>query len=361
VQLEMASNSSADGRPARPEFAISGWEAGNDDIWISVYFNGVRFELFLSRNKGYINSPNSLSDFNKYFTIISSTGKSTRGKEDTDGERYLRSIAASLFPNLKHLAPLVKHGEKLPLDHLFICKVYECEVIFINEKPHSVDLRPRTYHHEDHEDHEVDTDANQWPFPTFLNSDVEVSHDDPYHTFDIMPNKIFVGDQSLFYKPSSSEQDSIPEIEKFATIEKSGLSVKELRTSRLCGVVVTEKRQFRGLLYHWIDVKADGWTLNWAVNEKTPISLRQKWADQIKDTVSKLHELGVIWGNVNAGNVLVDSHDDVVLIGFAGGTTRCWVDKDLGGTVEGDLQGLERMMDFLLNDGSTLRRVRRAK
>jgi hypothetical protein len=44
-----------------------------------------------------------------------------------------------------------------------------------------------------------------------------------------------------------------------------------------------------------------------------------------------------------------------VVTDFQGGTTVDWVDGKLGDRVKGDLQGVERMMDFIFNDESPLR------
>lgn len=87
----------------------------------------------------------------------------------------------------------------------------------------------------------------------------------------------------------------------------------------------------------------------------TPLSTRQKWAGQIRETVAALHELGIVWGDVKPDNVLIDNDNNAVVIDLEGGTTRGWVDRDVGGTLEGDMQGMERMMDFIFNDESPLR------
>ncbi|RSL66066.1 hypothetical protein CEP54_003868 [Fusarium duplospermum] len=94
----------------------------------------------------------------------------------------------------------------------------------------------------------------------------------------------------------------------------------------------------------------------WSMMKRdTPLSNRQKWAGQIRETVAALHELGVVWGDVKPDNVLIDNDNNAVVIDLEGGTTRGWVDHDVGGTLEGDMQGMERMMDFIFNDESPLR------
>ncbi|KAH6672122.1 hypothetical protein EV126DRAFT_409956 [Verticillium dahliae] len=142
------------------------------------------------------------------------------------------------------------------------------------------------------------------------------------------------------------------EIGKYDKIAASGLSSSELPTSRLYAMVVGSKGRLRGLIYHFIKSEE---RLTWAVDERAPLALREKCAAQIKDTVAKLHHLGVVWGDVKADNVLVDENGNAIVIDLKGGTTQGWVDREKEGTVEGDAQGVENMMDFIFNDESMLR------
>jgi serine/threonine-protein kinase RIO1 len=75
---------------------------------------------------------------------------------------------------------------------------------------------------------------------------------------------------------------------------------------------------------------------------------RKKWASQVQEMVSLLHEIGVVWGDGKPHNVLVhkDTHD-AWLIDFGGSWTHGWVDRDLMGTEQGDDQAVERIIKFL--------------
>ena len=53
---------------------------------------------------------------------------------------------------------------------------------------------------------------------------------------------------------------------------------------------------------------------------------------------------------MKAANVLIDKDNNAWIIDFGGGYTEGWVDRDKAGTVEGDLQGLANIMDFI-SDG----------
>lgn len=86
----------------------------------------------------------------------------------------------------------------------------------------------------------------------------------------------------------------------------------------------------------------------------TPIPIRHRWAAQIRETVERLHDAGLVWGDAHLGNVLIDKNNDAwLLIGYGGGYTRTpgwgWVgvDKELADTKEGDLQAVERIVECL--------------
>ncbi|KAJ4116188.1 hypothetical protein NW768_011161 [Fusarium equiseti] len=76
----------------------------------------------------------------------------------------------------------------------------------------------------------------------------------------------------------------------------------------------------------------------------------QKWIVQISQTIERLHEHGIVWGDGKPNNIVIDEKDDAWLIDFGGGTTEGWVDGELSETIEGDNQALRRIIKFL-SDG----------
>ncbi|KAJ5130043.1 uncharacterized protein N7515_006082 [Penicillium bovifimosum] len=74
---------------------------------------------------------------------------------------------------------------------------------------------------------------------------------------------------------------------------------------------------------------------------------RLRWSTQIQNYVKCLHAADVVWGDTKPENVLVDTKGDAWLIDFGGSYTRGWVDEDKQETVEGDLQGVQRINDWL--------------
>jgi tRNA A-37 threonylcarbamoyl transferase component Bud32 len=68
------------------------------------------------------------------------------------------------------------------------------------------------------------------------------------------------------------------------------------------------------------------------------------------ETVTQLHRAGIIWGDAKAENVLIARDSNAWITDFGGGYTRGWVDEGKAGTLEGDLQGVAKILDFLSDD-----------
>ncbi|KAJ4007421.1 hypothetical protein NW752_007598 [Fusarium irregulare] len=82
------------------------------------------------------------------------------------------------------------------------------------------------------------------------------------------------------------------------------------------------------------------------VTTSTPQN-RQKWILQISQTIERLHEHGIVWGDGQPNNVVIDDKDDAWLIEFGGATTKGWVDAELADTMDGDKQALGRIIELL--------------
>ncbi|KAK3297226.1 uncharacterized protein B0H64DRAFT_473366 [Chaetomium fimeti] len=81
-------------------------------------------------------------------------------------------------------------------------------------------------------------------------------------------------------------------------------------------------------------------------SEATPSS-RQRWAWQIKETVAGLHGVGILWRDLKTHNILIDDNGDAVVLDFGGGNTVGWVDNDKYATMQGEEQGLGKIMEAL--------------
>ncbi|RDL30717.1 Protein kinase-like (PK-like) [Venustampulla echinocandica] len=78
---------------------------------------------------------------------------------------------------------------------------------------------------------------------------------------------------------------------------------------------------------------------------------RRKWAEQIRQSIDLLHEIGVVWGDGKPDNILINSEtDDSCLVDFGGSFTDGWVDVELKETCRGDEQAVKKIIDFLAID-----------
>jgi len=137
-------------------------------------------------------------------------------------------------------------------------------------------------------------------------------------------------------------------IERFAVSDEYQLpGSTPLRIPRLCGVIESGNDSVSGILLTNITPNPEIPRLSLIDINTVALYRRKKWASQIEDIVEKLHDIGVVWGNAKADNILIDRNNDTWIINFGGGWTEHWVDPDLADSVKGDLQGLKGILYFL--------------
>ena len=293
-----------------------------------------------------MNSPNALQTFREIHDKISA-------EEDGSDEvwNYSECIAEFYASELSRLAPAIEHTGKLTLADLAARATFYCEYRVVDENPQIGSIEAEMISSPESEPPgEWDIRSRQSVFPALSPSDVEVPYDNGWTTHSIIPQRVYFKGEPYFYKAAWSPSDSIDEIEKYTRLVTSGMSEK-LLTSKVFAIVANSHGETKGLLYHWIEAR-DILSL---VVDKAPLSLRQSWASQIRHTVTQLHSLGIVWGDVKSDNVLIDVEDNAIVIDLEGGTTRGWVEHDVGGTIEGDMQGLGKLLRFILDDKSPLR------
>ena len=97
------------------------------------------------------------------------------------------------------------------------------------------------------------------------------------------------------------------------------------RLQTLASTPGSESRDYKGLVFwedggvvicflmDYIELNADYRHLGRLGGRMETIdrSRRQKWASQTEDTVRKLHEQGLAWGDGKADNLLLDQNDDL--------------------------------------------------
>ncbi len=327
-----------------PQHQIRSWYIGDDDFDIDVRVNGFRFRITVAP-KCFINSSTAISRFRGILEKLSA------GEDDIlEVWSYCESVAGVFVADFQRLAPATAHRANFTLAEMGIKGNFDCEYLVVDEMPcagavtgHVPDIQPVK---------EWDMRALQDAFPVFSPGEVEIIAPNSWNIDKIIPRKVNIYGKTYFYKPTVSPYDAIDSVNKYTKLNT--VRPGRLLTSRLFGIVANYYGHGEGLIYDWIYTR-DGETLTNILDMKTPSALREKWVSQIRHTLAVFHGLGVIWGDVKAENVLIDTDDNAIIIDLEGGTTRGWVDSHVEGTVAGDLQGLARLVDFVMNDESPLR------
>ena len=160
------------------------------------------------------------------------------------------------------------------------------------------------------------------------------------------PRRVLLEGKEYHFKEVQDSASFHREFRILRQIHKLGIN-KSRRLPTLCaGVHYSDEPEYMlGFLMEPIEAKG---SLGWAeLSEKSPRELRQKWMAQIEETVQQLHSKGISWGDVKPENVLIDTDDNAWVIDFGGGYNSRFVDKEVVETVDGDLQGLTRLREFL--------------
>lgn len=147
-------------------------------------------------------------------------------------------------------------------------------------------------------------------------------------------------DQVFFFKPGFKDHGHLREMGILSQMGGSFIFEAPFRTSKLVGLVVwdDDENSLMGFLLDYIN----GQTLGSRIDGAS-IELKAKWIDQVEATVRRLHELGIVWGDVKADNVIINEDEDAVVIDFGGGYTPDYIKPELQQTVQGDLLGLDHM------------------
>ncbi|OBT61492.1 hypothetical protein VE03_09337 [Pseudogymnoascus sp. 23342-1-I1] len=183
---------------------------------------------------------------------------------------------------------------------------------------------------------------------SFRPSEISICNKDPKGALTEFPRKVLANRETICYFKafrSGCQGEALHGLN--TNLRLNQLKIEGgLRVPRIIGLVEGEDgSSHMGLLLSYID--CGGITLKRAVNADTPEHLRQRWADQVNSTLKHLHEASIVWGDAKASNVLVDRNMDAWIIDFGGGFTEGWVEREKAGTIEGDMQGLAKIIDYI--------------
>jgi len=182
-------------------------------------------------------------------------------------------------------------------------------------------------------------------------ANVDLSYDNPQHVLIRRPTQVIVkapdgSDMVCFFKPVGSNLGPTLARNELFTHEK--IIKAELPAEALiCQLygLVRDGNVIYGMLFPWVKKRG---VLSRALALSSSTELRQGWSGQISRTISHLHQQGITWGDAKADNVLIDKNGNAWVIDFGGGYTPGWVDKEKSGTLEGDMQGLAKILSDIL-------------
>ncbi|KAE9380834.1 hypothetical protein N431DRAFT_433066 [Stipitochalara longipes BDJ] len=343
-------NLTGDGEIGRPKYRVNSFTTSfegesRDFILFTARLQGKLLYVEVSPSN-FHNSPSAIKEFYKYFKVAASGLDALDDDLIYDFFDWALSPFLSAFQN--HVPGLQAINKTTTtLQDFLYPETYDCELGAVNDNLIR-GLFQRRDIEESYASFDFPDDFVQAmdKFQSVHPSQVEIypqfppdAHDAP----DDQPSRVRVSGQTLFFKSAieTGPDSATKEVMKYLRIAELEA---DLRTSRLYGIVQDDKDPPIGLLFHYIDEES---SLAWAVGPETSASLKDRWSAQVTNTLMALHKAGVVWGDVKASNVLIDKDNNAWIIDFGGGYTEGWVDREKAGTIEGDLQGLANIMDFI--------------
>ena len=337
-----------------PKYHVNGFTTSSEGetsefVLLDVRLHAKRLHIRISPSN-FRNSPSTVKQFYQYFQVA------LTGLDAIDNDLTLDFFDWAVRPFLsvfQSQAPGPRDTSKgtVTLDDLLYVKSYDCELGAIDNNMVAEQIERREIEKAYVPANIID-DLVQVTGKAQSVRPIEIQMRPMYpeqavEVPDIQPKqvRVEVDDQILFFKSAEhiGYERALKEARKLLSIAHLG---EALRTSRLYGIVQDENNPLIGLLFHYIDGEN---SLEFAVEPNTPASLKDQWTSQVTDTLTTLHKAGVVWGDAKPDNVLVDKQNNAWIIDFEGGYTEGWVDRDKEGTIEGDLQGLTNIIDFIYN------------
>ncbi|KAL3451743.1 hypothetical protein BJX65DRAFT_304328 [Aspergillus insuetus] len=154
--------------------------------------------------------------------------------------------------------------------------------------------------------------------------------------------EVTIGQETMTYKQALDMDKICRELTGLPTARNLGI-----RAPRLRGIIGADTA-WGGILMPKVLIIGG---LDACVGDS--LAERQQWHNEISATIRNFHDVGCVYGDVKVSNALIDEDRRPWLIDFEGGHTGDCVDKDLENTVEGDLQGFERLREWLALGGET--------
>lgn len=329
----------------------SGW---SDQMSLNVRWNDARLVVYLRRSPSSTAAPpieNSFTDrYNAACNADDLDEAETLGDEILDavvetGRSIFDRLGPPPEPGVAHSQDL--HTLLLPKEYTFSFQTLNGKAVVVRNDTHGNDnsILLGRFGQPFHLNKDKDCDL-----PTFSTKDIYVL-ENLFNEGYIA--RVMVEGKEMCSKAGNSKGDDAAqrELDCLWKITASPHATT-LRVPKLLGLIETpNNNKTIGFLEEYIPV-SENWELSTLGSIETVSAIdesrRRKWASQIRDSVRLLHQIGVIWGDGKASNVLIHREtDDAWIVDFGGGWTEGWVDEDLSGTVKGDEVAVKKIVEYL--------------
>lgn len=168
-------------------------------------------------------------------------------------------------------------------------------------------------------------------------------------------NLVMFNNRICWFKPVLSGVSHLPyvrEIDILFKLSQENLS-PTLRFPQLEAIVLDDRNGdcINGLILSAIypnhGTIADH--INGAEGRSLSVTSCERWCHDVENMIHVLHNRDFIWGDVSPNNMIIDEDENVWIIDFGGGYTEGWVEPEDRETKKGDLQGLKRLREYLLD------------
>ncbi|TQV98447.1 Protein kinase-like domain [Cordyceps javanica] len=342
-----------------PIYDVASWETHitEDDCTLVIRTDNGRVFYCEISPKRFHQSPLATKQYFKCLNILRFGEQSDQYDEDFYLEDACDWLSKPFKPLVERLAPgaLQMNSAGLPtLAHYLLSPYFVCSLSATDEQLRACYLPSR-----EHSwgspllmvSDDFLEDLQSWT-RSFHLSEVGICYDRPQDVLIKPPRRVLVSDGNgshveCFFKRfalSFGPEHARAELRKLKRLALARIPPPpQAFVCHLYGVV-RDSNGLAGMLFSWIESQG---VLSRARAEQSATERRRRWAGQIRETVQILHDRNIIWGDVKAENVLIDTDDNAWVIDFGGSYTMGWVDEEIAGTVEGDLQGLSKIMSSL--------------
>ncbi|KAK3934005.1 hypothetical protein QBC46DRAFT_400822 [Diplogelasinospora grovesii] len=325
----------------------------DDNAEFTVRRNGKVFHIMVSPSQ-FVHSPATTEKYLSYLEVLRSGEEVIGDIFDTDVFEWVTRPFEPLFAELAPNPTVLGHHADIKVtlrDYLFPkFFVFALDVVEEKLQPRRIEMEKSPYRTSNvWLDDEFLDDLETWT-ALYDPAAIVLSFENPEDALFKPPGKVLIddGQTACFFKRCDSNVQTTNELQAYKKIVAANLD-PQLHVCRLYGVVMDDHDFVVGLLLTYID-HGDR-TLAAAVDPShPPASTRKRWISQLDAALTELHKAGIVWGDVKAANVLVDQEDNVWITDFGGGYTEGWVDREVAGTVEGDLAGMAKLREFIFQD-----------